>query len=201
MTISEKMQAQGGKPSGFLGRLIGNLMNFFHRRIYDWGLESLTLKADFTCLDVGCGGGGVVKILAEKANMGKTCGLDHSAEMVRLSCRQNKTLIARGLVKIKQGTVSVLPYPDKYFDLITAFETIQFWPDLKNDLLELKRVLKPTGKVLIINRYPPENSKWADFLQLKNAGQYEKQLNLAGFSSITLDTESKKGWIKVIAMG
>lgn len=33
-------------------------------------------------------------------------------------------------VQIKHASILSLPYTDNYFDIVTAFETIQFWPDV-----------------------------------------------------------------------
>jgi ubiquinone/menaquinone biosynthesis C-methylase UbiE len=199
MSITTNMQSQGGKPSGMMGTLIGYLMNMFHGNIHAWGLHDISLPENAACLDIGCGGGNTVKALAEKASSGRVHGLDHSAEMVTLSRRLNRAVIAQGVVEIHQGSVSALPFSDDSFDLVTAFETIQFWPDIQHDVMEVKRILKPSGSFLIVNRYPPENSKWSDFLQLKNANAYKGMLCAAGFQDIALDTTTKSGWIKVVA--
>lgn len=199
MSLTKKMQKQGGKPSGFLGSIIGKLMNVFHGDIHKWGLQSCSIQEDFVCLDIGCGGGNAVKTIAEKATNGKTFGLDHSLEMVNLSRKLNKSAIANGLVDINQGSVSSLPYSDNQFDLVTAFETIQFWPNLAKDLGEVKRVLKSPGTFIIINRYPHEGSKWAEFLKLKTDIEYKQKLESSRFESVTIDNESKKGWILVTA--
>ena len=81
-------------------------------------------------LDVGCGGGKSVQVLARAAPHGKVYGLDYSEEMVRLARRVNRALIHEGRVEIPHGTVSALPFPDGFFDLVTGFETYCFWPDL-----------------------------------------------------------------------
>jgi hypothetical protein len=44
-----------------------------------------------------------------------------------LSKRVDKSLIKNSRVEIQHGSVSSLPYSDKIFDTLTAFETIQFW--------------------------------------------------------------------------
>jgi ubiquinone/menaquinone biosynthesis C-methylase UbiE len=65
------------------------------------------------------------------------------------------------------GTVSSLPFADNMFDFVTAFETYYFWPNLNDDLKEIKRVLKPGGTLLIVNevykdnQFEKRNSKWA----------------------------------------
>lgn len=199
MSLTNKMQKQGGKPSGLFGTIIGRFMNFFHGNIHKWGLENHSINKNFICLDIGCGGGNAVKAIVKKAKNGKTYGLDHSPEMVHLSRKLNSSFIANGLVEINQGNVSALPYSDNQFDLVTAFETIQFWQDLKRDLKEVRRVLKPSGAFIIVNRYPPEDSKWTNFLQIKNAKDYEKILKSADFSDVCIDDKDKKGWIRVSA--
>ena len=193
------MQEQGGKPSGLFGRILGKSMNLCHGNIYKWGLQKCSIRETDSCLDIGCGGGAVVRAIAEIAIRGRIYGLDHSPEMVDLSRRRNRGFIDKGFVKIDQGSVTSLPYSNNQFDLVTAFETIQFWPDLEKDIREIERVLKTTGTFMIANRYPPEHSTWTEGLQIKNSKQYVELLNSAGFSQITLDDETKKGWICILA--
>ena len=103
-------------------------------------------------------------------------------------------------MEFKEASVSNLPYEDDKFDIVTAFETIQFWPDLPGDLIEIKRVLNPNGKLSIMNRFPKENSKWYDWCQIKTIEQYEELFTTAGFTEIKTDAKSKPGWICVSAI-
>jgi len=45
------MQAQGGKPSGLVGAVIGRLMNVLHGDIYKWGLQHVSIGKNAVCLD------------------------------------------------------------------------------------------------------------------------------------------------------
>ena len=193
--ITEEMQSQGKKPHGFIGTLVGRIMNRNHSKIYWQGLKKIKIKTNFVSLDIGCGGGELIRILTKMAPEGKICGIDHSEEMIKLTQKRNPA--AR--VEIRQASVSNIPYEDKTFDLVTAFETIQFWPDLKHDLREINRVLKENGFLLIANRYPEEGSKWGNFLQIKNANQYQQLLAEAGFKINSTDLQSQKGWILISA--
>jgi ubiquinone/menaquinone biosynthesis C-methylase UbiE len=47
--------------------------------------------------------------------------------------------------------VSQIPWEDGAFDLVTAFETVYFWPDFEGGLKEVRRVLKPGGTLFICN--------------------------------------------------
>ncbi len=57
---------------------------------------------------------------------------------------------------IEQGNVMELPYETGKFDLVTAFETVYFWPDLKQSFSEVYRVLKPGGMFMFFQK--PEAS-------------------------------------------
>ncbi len=127
--------------------------------------------------------------------------------MVELAGKVNRSLIKRSQVEINHASVSELPYKDNMFDLVTAFETYYFWPDLINDLKEIKRVLKPGGGFLLVNEayedenFKKRNSKWADLLDMKyhTPGEYRKFLNEAGYLLIGIDNIPKKNWISAVA--
>jgi ubiquinone/menaquinone biosynthesis C-methylase UbiE len=199
MSLTEKSQAQGGKPSGLLGLLAGRLMNIGHRPVYRWALERIPIEPNATILDVGCGGGQALNVLSTRAPQGDVYGIDHSIEMVRLAARVNATRVRAGRVAIDHGAVTSLPYPDGVFDIVTAFETIQFWPMLHEALNEIRRVLKPTGLMVIANRYPAPDSSWLEFLPLKSAKAYIDALSAAGFAPALADVSSRPGWILVTA--
>lgn len=64
---------------------------------------------------------------------------------------RNRDAIAEGRCSVYEGSAELLPFGANHFDVITAFETIYFWPNLPNTLKEIKRVLKPGGTFLIVN--------------------------------------------------
>jgi len=201
MHLCQKMIEMGGKPSGVLGKLLGRLMNLGHRDTFAWGLARLSIKPDAVVLDVGCGGGAAVKMIAAIAPKGRVCGIDHSRDMVNLSKRVNRQLIEGGRVVVDHGSVSDLPYSDEMFDVVTAFETIEFWPDLSKDLEEVKRVLKPGGRLLILNRLPDKErggSRWMESLQISTADEYQERLADGGYVDISIDDRSRPGWIAVV---
>jgi ubiquinone/menaquinone biosynthesis C-methylase UbiE len=68
-------------------------------------------------------------------------------------------------VFIVQGTAEKLPYPDGKFDLVTAVETVYFWPNLPNCLLEVQRVLKPGGRFVIMVEVIDADSKWKNVVE------------------------------------
>ena len=202
MSHSNTMMKQGSKPTGLLGKLIGSMMNRHHSRIYHWALELVDLTGTLTTLDIGCGGGKAVQLLAARMPQSTVHGLDHSPEMVQLASHVNTKAIKKDRVQVHHGSVSSLPFEDDQLDLVTAFETIQFWSTLAQDLREIHRVLKPGGTLLIANRYPNLEGKdaaWKDVLQVHSVDHYRELLTQAGFENMQPDTASRPGWIRLTA--
>jgi ubiquinone/menaquinone biosynthesis C-methylase UbiE len=201
------MMAQCRKPSGLFGFFMTGSMNHGHAELTQWGLRAVSIEEDFTILDVGCGGGATVRRLAEKAPRGKVYGIDYSGQSVAASCRTNRRLIQAGQVDIRQGTVSDLPYPDHTFDLVSAVETHYFWPDLEADLREVRRVLKPGGRLLIIGALykgspmDERNAKWLEAGDMANLSpdEFKALLSGAAYKDIEVSLNPEQGWIRCTA--
>jgi SAM-dependent methyltransferase len=215
MGIMQAMFKQFRKPTGWLAGLAGLGMNREHEKVWRWGLEHIAIQPDAVILDVGCGGGGAVKILAQAACRGKVYGVDYSEDVLSTARRVNQALIKQDRVEIKHGSVSDLPFPDDTFDLATAFETSMFWPNLVDNLREVRRVLrgpepvegKPGGTLLIANeayadaRFEERNARWsrlADF-RLQTPEETRQCLVEAGYAQVEIATLPEKNWIAAIA--
>jgi ubiquinone/menaquinone biosynthesis C-methylase UbiE len=207
MDIMQAVFKQFRKPTGWLAGLAGLGMNRGHEKVWRWGLEHIAIQPDAIILDVGCGGGGAVRILAQAASRGKVYGVDYSEDVLPTARRINKALVRQGRVEIKQGSVSDLPFPDDTFDLATAFETTMFWPSLVDDLREVRRVLKPGGILLIANeayadaRFEERNAKWSRLanFQLQTPEETHQCLVEAGYAQVEIDTIPEKNWIAATA--
>lgn len=198
--MNKDVQAIGAKPTGLKGRLAGLIMNSIHanqyRRIIKHIVEEVGIKDAITILDIGCGGGKAINQFSSMLKNSKIYGIDHSADMVSLARDVNKGEIEKGKVDIHQGDVTKIPYPDNYFDIISAFDTINFWTDFNKAIVEIKRALKDNGIFLIVNGYPKEGTKWWDFVKFKNDDEYRKVLSEHGFNSINIEIEKNTIIIK-----
>ena len=207
MGLFKKFVMQCRKPSGRFGRFVGKSMNFGHTKVRQWGLSHISIKPDSCVLDIGCGGGKAVKEIASSVLKGKVYGIDYSEDMVLLSKKVNNKLIKQNIVEIMYGTVSSLPFPDNMFDFVAAFETYYFWPDLSNDLKEIKRVLKPEGTFLMVNavykdsQFEKRNSKLVELLdmQIHTPDEYKDFLSESGYQIVKINNLPKKNWITVVA--
>lgn len=195
------------KPMRWAGKPYLWLMNVTHAELTDWGLQHVVIEKPFTILDVGCGGGKTVAKLAALASEGKVYGIDYSSESVATSSRTNAALIAAGRVDIRQGDVSHLPYPDDTFDVVTAVETHYYWPNPVEDLREIRRVLKPGGRlVLIAEAYKSEGYAVVTGLVMKllrakylSVSEHRELLSAAGYAEVTMFEERGKGWLCGVA--
>lgn len=191
------------KPKGIGGKIMVNMMNTGHSSMAEWGFKHIEIANNNICLDIGCGGGANVKKLLEKSPHGKVTGIDYSEISVKKSQKSNKIEIANKRCEILQGNVMELPFGNETFDVITAFETIYFWPDINDAFKQVYRVLKSTGIFMICNESNGENSKeekWTNIIQgmkIYNSEQIRKSLEGAGFTDIKID-KNKKGWLCVV---
>jgi ubiquinone/menaquinone biosynthesis C-methylase UbiE len=207
MVLRDAMFRQFGRPTGWLGKLIAVGMNVEHQKLWRWALELVPLQPDSIILDIGCGGGKSIEVLARRASQGKVYGIDYSRDMVQTSRFLNRGLIRSGRAEIKHASVSRLPFPDHSFDLVACFECCYFWPDMIESLREIERVLKQNGLLLIANevyrdpRFEERNATWARLanMQVYSPQEYRAFLSQAGLSIVQLETRPERNWIAVVA--
>ena len=170
-------------PKGRMGRAMLKFMNLCHAPLTNWGLDLVDIQDGWTMLDIGCGGGATLKRLLKRSPDAKVYGIDISEESVAKARKVNKALLEKQ-VFIQQGSANKLPYEDVKFDLVTAVETVYFWPSLPECLKEVHRVLKPGGKFAIMVEVVDTDSMWTNVVEGMTAyppEQLKDMLDVAGF--------------------
>lgn len=106
-----------------------------------------TLPPDGRLLDVGCGGGHLTRMVAERRPDTKIVGLDLSPDQVRRARRR----AGRDGTPIEyvRGSALDLPFADTSFDAVVSVGSIKHWPDRHRGVSECVRVLKPGGALLV----------------------------------------------------
>jgi len=108
-------------------------------------------------LDVGCSTGNFL-IHCSKGS----CGVDADAESINVAKK-------RGLnAEVINIDIEKLPYNDNEFDAVNFISTIEHLREPLNALLEIRRVLKPNGKLII----RAKNLYWWKFKYWDNYNQY-----------------------------
>ena len=204
--LAQRRLINARKPTGRLGRFLTRAMNIRHAPMTNWGLSHLTIEKQDTILDIGCGGGGTVHKLARIATSGKVYGIDFSDESVMVSRMTNKQFIQMGRVEIQPGSVSCLPFSDNMFDLVTAVNTHNYWPDLVTDMQEILRVLKPGGKLIIIGnvyiggKYDKRNQKFAELIKIAfpTVNELRELFLSAGYFEVQSFEKFNRSWMCAI---
>ena len=206
MGLLSKIFSNTRKPEGFFGRMMVNGMNGGgHARLAEWGLSHLTLTADANVLDVGCGGGANVARLLKRCPKGTVTGIDYSPVSVKKSTEVNAAAIAAGRCRVLEGSAAALPFEEGAFDLVTAFETVYFWPDIEECFRGVRRTLKEGGRFAIVNEddgLTGKNEKWEkmiDGMHTYTPDELRTHLANAGFRDIAVHGDGQHHWLTVIA--
>jgi SAM-dependent methyltransferase len=134
-------------PRGLSGRLAGwfMLLTNKQREVADL----VGVRSGERVLEVGYGGGGLVRLLADRIGDGVVCGVDPSPDMRDLAARRLRRAVRAGRVELRVGSAAETGYPDASFDHVVTVNTVALWPDLDAGLRELRRVTRPGGDVVL----------------------------------------------------
>lgn len=117
---------------------------------YEAALARVGLEPGALVLDVGCGAGAFLRLVAERG--ARPHGIDASQALLDLA---RSRLPAADL---RQGDMEALPYADDTFDLVTGFTSFFFADDIVAALREAGRVAKPGAAVVITVWGPHERN-------------------------------------------
>ncbi len=207
MGLLSKIFSNTRKPEGFWGRMMVAGMNGgSHAAMASWGLDLANVPADGGIIDIGCGGGANLARLMDRSLRAKVTGVDYSPVSVEKSRKVNADAIAKGRCKVLEASVSSLPFKENTFGMATAFETVYFWPDIEKSFAEVRRVLSPGGRFLIVNEddgLSGNNEKWEKIIEGMHTytpDELERHLAAAGFRDITVHRNEPKHWLCVTAV-
>ena len=188
MSLLKRFFTQCAHPEGRMGRMMLRFMNFGHAPLTNWGLSHVTFHEGMTMLDIGCGGAATLQRLLKRSSNAKAYGIDISEESVAKAKEVNKELLDKQAF-VCQGTASQLPYEDAKFDLVTAVETVYFWPGLPKCLKVVRRVMKHGAQFAIMVEVPDPDSMWTKVVEGMTAYTPEELKSLlddAGFTQTAI---------------
>ncbi|GAA1119065.1 class I SAM-dependent methyltransferase [Nocardiopsis composta] len=134
-------------PRGPVGRLAGAVMARENRVQNTEALLYAAPGPGEDVLEVGHGPGVLLGLLAARA--GTVTGVDPSPEMARMARRRNAAAVRDGRVRLRPGDAARTGAPDASFDLVVSVNTVALWPRLEPAAAELRRVLRPGGRLLL----------------------------------------------------
>lgn len=120
-------------------------------------MDLAQLHAGESVLDVGCGTGALTRLARERVDeSGKVYGIDAAPQMITVARRK---AAKRNLdIDIRIGLIEKLAFPDDSFDVVLSSLMMHHLPEeLKlQGLAEIARVLKPGGRLLILDFQPQQ---------------------------------------------
>jgi demethylmenaquinone methyltransferase/2-methoxy-6-polyprenyl-1,4-benzoquinol methylase len=118
-------------------------------------VRMLDLKGSETTLDIACGTGDIAFMTAARLTTGRATGLDITQAMLDIAERKR---VERHIENVcfHRGDIMRMPFADATFDCVTGGYALRNVPDVAGALAEIKRVLKPGGRLLSLDfGHPP----------------------------------------------
>jgi len=192
--------SQAAKPTGVFGRILARGMARGHKDFYESAAKVLDLRPDDEYLEIGFGSGFFIKKYA--SHVSRIAGLDCSEDMVQLASDINRDLVKTGKADFRQGDASSLPWGDNEFTAAATIESFFFWPEPERALGEIRRVLRPGGRLIIEMAHNrddgKDHTKEARRMGFKLYSEEEVRnlLIISGFDDITF-TYYKGFWVPI----
>lgn len=178
------------RPSGAKARAVYR-DPIYHRPNFRVTLKALGLSTDDYLLEVGCGGGA---LLREALLSGcRAAAVDHSAEMVRLAREVNRDAVAEGRLEVLEASADRLPFPDATFTCAAMTGVFGFLADPVAALREIRRVLDENGRLVVftgsseLRGTPAAPEPIASRLYFHDDAELKRLARTAGFVNVRVE--------------
>ena len=170
---SASEQAFAGQIRGMFDRIAGvyDLMNTamtagLHHRWRARAADRAELRPGDSALDVACGTGDMAFELAGRVGPeGRVIGADFSERMLDLA-REKTAARPAAPVRFEWADALALPYDDTTFDAVTVGFGVRNFAELGAGIAEMTRVLKPSGRLVILEITQPRRPPLSFFFSL-----------------------------------
>ncbi len=156
--LSKKEQVAGmfndiAKRYDFLNRFLSAGIDIGWRKK---GLKQLVAIKPTTLLDVATGTADVAILASSMLNPEKIIGIDISDGMLEIGRQKIKKLSLENKIELFNGDSEAIKFEDNSFDAVTVSFGVRNFQDLEKGLSEIKRVLKPGGKLMVLEFSKPK---------------------------------------------
>lgn len=179
---------QAHHPRGLVGWANGWMFALrpSNRRRNLWAVSLLDVQPADRVLEIGFGPGIAIAAFAARATRGHVFGIDHSQAMVRHAARRNAAAIRAHRVHLTHASVERLPSFGDPLDAILAVNSVGFWPDPVRRLRELRRLLRPAGRIALVSQ--PRCPGATRDTTARAARELQDLLTQAGFTHLRVET-------------
>jgi SAM-dependent methyltransferase len=114
-----------------------------------WTADVVAPSPGDRVLEVGCGHGVLVSLLAARLSTGLVVGVDRSPTMIAAAARRNRQAIAAGRVVLTAATLTEADLGAQEFDVVVSFNVRAFWTSPAPEWDVVDRVLAPGGRAVV----------------------------------------------------
>ena len=132
-----------------------------HEEILRW--QRARGDAPLDVLDVGCGTGTMLALLARLPDSRRLVGLDYSDAMVARAQRKFAEHQHAEKLAATQGDAEHLPFDEASFDVIACCNSFHHYPDQATAIAGFQRVLRPGGMLLLLDGFRDNALGWIIF--------------------------------------
>jgi len=148
--VTRFLAKQFAQPSGPIGRyLITPWLDRANQVANDAVFQKLPLQPHSQVAEIGFGGGDLLFRISDALVTGSVTGIDPSPAVVARAKARASRVTGKLQISLRVGTVDHLPLSDNELDLAVSVNTIYFWRSLDKCLIELSRVIKPGGHLVL----------------------------------------------------
>lgn len=144
---------------GFLTKWYDSIVNFlgFGQRYYAKAAGHIQPKDQDRILDIGTGTANLAIVIKRKYPKVKIIGVDPDKKILEIAKRKIKKEVLD--IELVNAPAQKLPFPSESFDFVVSSLTIHHIPKMfkRESFLEMKRVLKKNGTILIVDFGIPKN--------------------------------------------
>lgn len=113
-------------------------------------IDALELEPDSVIVDVGCGAGAALRHAAPRVPQGTLIGVEIIPRMLEIARERAASHKDRSRIAFRHGSAEKLPVDDTSADLVLAFDSFDHWQDTSRGLREIRRVLRPQGRLAVV---------------------------------------------------
>ncbi len=163
-------------------------------------LNELALRPDDYLLEVGCGGGALLKDALRSGC--RAAAVDHSPDMVRQARETNREAIAEGRLEILEANAQRLPFPDEKFTCAAMTAVLGFLSDPVAALAEIRRALRSGGRLVVLGSDPEVKGTMAapepmaSRLRFYDSDELERLGRGAGFATVRVERRSLEAYAR-----
>jgi demethylmenaquinone methyltransferase / 2-methoxy-6-polyprenyl-1,4-benzoquinol methylase len=129
-------------------------------------IELVVRNGDESVLDLGTGTGDLTFTAARCLTHGKVIGLDFSSEMLRLAQAKRSKQAHGDRAFFVLASALLPPFKDELFDAVMTAFVLRNVSDLESFFVSSLRVLKPGGKLVSLDMFPPRKGFFSAFYSL-----------------------------------